>query len=354
MADSLRKAGVDAEAYHAGLEDSARNRVQDRFQSEDGVVVVATNAFGMGIDKPDVRFVAHADLPGSVEAWYQEIGRAGRDGLPARVLTLYGLQDISLRRRWINLSGADQAHKRVENQKLDALVALCEAPLCRRQSLLAYFGEASEPCGNCDLCLEAPAREDATVAAQKVLSAIWRTGQRFGSRHVIDLLRGTETDRIRQFGHHQLKTFGCGEELSIQAWTTLILQMSAAGLIVPDITRHGVLTITGPGEAVLRGRQSFHRRVPTLTRRKKQKPTADPSPLAEADQRLYEALRALRNRLAREANVPAYVIFPDRTLLHMVAMKPRTRTALLAVHGVGERKLRAHGQPFLDLMNEWP
>ncbi|SDH64272.1 DNA helicase RecQ [Roseospirillum parvum] len=354
LADSLRKAGLDAEAYHAGLEDAVRNRAQDRFQTEDGVVVVATNAFGMGIDKPDVRFVAHADLPGSVEAWYQEIGRAGRDGLPAEVLTLYGLQDISLRRRWIAMSEADAAHKRVENQKLDALIALCEAPDCRRQSLLAYFGETAEPCGNCDLCLEAPEREDATVAAQKVLSGIWRTGQRFGTRHVIDLLRGTETDRIRQFGHHELKTFGCGGELSIQAWTTMILQMSAAGLVVPDITRHGVLTITERGERVLRGRETFHRRVPTLTPRgKRRKEAPDPVVQNAADQGLYDALRALRTRLAKEADVPAYVIFPDRTLLHMAATKPRTTEALSAVHGVGEKKLATYGPAFLAVIAEW-
>ncbi|GAB6054565.1 DNA helicase RecQ [Magnetospira thiophila] len=351
LAEGLRKAGIDAEAYHAGLGDDVRNAAQDRFQTEDGVVIVATNAFGMGIDKPDVRFVAHADLPSSIEAWYQEIGRAGRDGLPAETLTLYGLQDISFRRQQINSSEADADHKRVENQKLDAIVGLCEAPDCRRQTLLSYFNESAGPCGHCDLCLGDAPREEATVEAQKVLSAIWRSGQSYGARHVIDILRGTVTDRIVERGHDQLKTFGVGADLTIQAWTTLILQMSAAHLITPDIANYGVLRILERGNRVLRGHESFSRRKPTLVAGGKRKAVKAPPPeLADLDEDLYLRLRQLRTALAKEADVPAYVVFPDRTLQEMAARQPTTLDQLAALHGIGEKKLQRYGAQFLDVI----
>ncbi len=355
LAESLRRDGVDAFAYHAGMEDSRRNEVQDRFQSGDGIVVAATTAFGMGIDKPDVRFVAHADLPPDIESWYQEIGRAGRDRMPAETFTLYGLQDISLRRRQIAGSESDDDRKRVQHQKLEAIIGLCEAPECRRQTLLSYFNEDSGPCGNCDLCLGEAPKEDATVEAQKVLSAIWRTGQRFGAHYVIDVLRGTATELVLQRGHEGLKTFGCGADRGMPEWNTIILQMSAAGLVVPDITRYGVLTITDRGEAVLRGRETFQRRRPTLVRagKRSRKAKIEATPSGDADAGLYERLRELRARLAKEAGVPSYVVFPDRTLHELAARRPTTMAALAGVHGIGEKKLARYGALFLAVIEEW-
>ena len=355
LAAALVGDGFDAVAYHAGMEDGRRNAAQDRFQREDGVVVVATIAFGMGIDKPDVRFVAHADMPSSIEAYYQEIGRAGRDGLPAEAFALYGLADIGLRRRQIDDGDASDERKRVENQKLGALVGLCEAPTCRRQTLLAYFGETTEPCGNCDLCTGGAKREDASVEAQKVLSAVLRSDERFGAGHIVDILRGAETEKIKRNRHDQMKTFGVGRESPAEHWRTLILQLSAAGHLELDLTRYGALRITPSGREVLFGRAAFERRKPTLKGRRpaaKARLKAPPPEAADFDPGLFEALRTLRTETARRLNVPAFHVFPDRTLREIAARRPATLAEMAAVHGIGAAKLEKFGQAFLDVVKD--
>jgi ATP-dependent DNA helicase RecQ len=355
LAAALVADGFDAVAYHAGMDDGPRNAAQDRFQRDDGVVVVATIAFGMGIDKPDVRFVAHADMPSSIEAYYQEIGRSGRDGLPAEAFTLYGLSDIALRRRQIADGDASEERKRVENQKLGALIGLCEAPTCRRQTLLAYFGEQPEPCGNCDLCAGGAVREDATVEAQKVLSAALRTGERFGAGHLVDVLLGHDTEKIRRNRHDQLKTFGVGRDQTAEAWRTLILQLSAAGHLELDLERYGALRITPSGREILFGRATFERRKPTLKGRRpaaKSRLKAPPPEAADIDAGLFEALRDLRTETARRLKVPAYVVFPDRTLQEIAARKPTSLAEMAGVHGVGASKLEKFGQAFLDVVRE--
>jgi ATP-dependent DNA helicase RecQ len=355
LASSLGDAGYHALAYHAGMSAEDRARNQDVFLQEDGVVMVATVAFGMGIDKPDVRFVAHAALPKSIEAYYQEIGRAGRDGAPATTLTLYGLDDMRLRRLQIEESDASDEQKRVERQRLNALVALCEAPRCRRQTLLAYFGETAEPCGNCDLCIEGVQSFDGTVEAQKLLSAIARTGERFGTEHLVNLLVGDETDAVRRFRHNTLKTFGVGKDRSKNEWRSLLRQIYAAGLVSLDISEYGRWTITERGDAVLRGRERIELRSDVLTkpadRRRRRALEADA--VVPGDDPLLLALKALRTRLAKGENVPAYVIFSDRSLLDMAARKPTTRHAFASVHGVGQAKLDRYADAFLAVVQEY-
>ena len=354
LAEYFTAQGFLSLAYHAGLDNAERGRRQDLFLKEDGVVMTATIAFGMGIDKPDVRFVAHAALPKSIEAYYQEIGRAGRDGLPADTLTLYGTDDILLRRRQIDESEASDEQKRIERQRLNSLVALAEAPRCRRQVLLAYFGEEAEPCGNCDVCLDGVETFDGTIAAQKALSAMIRTGERFGEVHLVAVLTGEATENMVRFGHDKLKTFGCGKEFTKSQWRAIFRQLLATGLADVDLSEHGRWFVTEAGVELLKGRRevTFRRDVVENAREKKSKKSAraekiTAAGLDAAESDLLAALKAERAALARELNAPAYVVFADRTLIEMARAKPRTRGELGEIHGVGAAKLARFGDAFL-------
>jgi ATP-dependent DNA helicase RecQ len=353
LSAALREHGVNALAYHAGMDQGARGRHQDMFLQEDGVVMVATVAFGMGIDKPDVRFVAHASLPKSIEAYYQEIGRAGRDGAPADTLTLYGMDDIRLRRLQIEESTASDEQKRIERQRLDALVSLCEAPRCRRQTLLSYFGETSEPCGHCDLCEGDIRTFDGTVDAQKILSAIARTGERFGAEHIVSILMGEETEGVRRHGHAKLKTFGVGKERPKQDWRSIMRQIYASGLVQVALDNFGCWTITDRGDRVLRGGESVVLRSDVLNTRETKK-VRRASAIQESglapDDPVFVKLKALRTELAKSENVPAYVVFSDRSLIDMALRKPRTMDELNACHGVGQAKLQRYGAAFLGVL----
>ncbi|HXD13019.1 MAG TPA: DNA helicase RecQ [Xanthobacteraceae bacterium] len=356
LAEYLGQDGINALPYHAGMEPHARSRNQDVFLQEDGMVMVATIAFGMGIDKPDVRFVVHADMPANIESYYQEIGRAGRDGLPADTLTLYGMGDIRLRRLQIDDSEAANEQKRVDRQRLNALVSLCESPRCRRQTLLAYFGETVAPCGNCDFCCDGAQVIDGTIAAQKALSAIVRTGERFGTEHVTNVLVGEDSDAILKFGHDCLPTFGVGKEYGKQEWRSIFRQLHGAGIIALDITGYGTWTITDAGWQVLRGDAKVPLRKDTLKPgRKAARAAATAAALAdggEEDAALFEALRRRRSELAKAQRVAAYVVFADKTLIDMARRKPRTAAEMGAVHGVGEAKLKRYGDIFLEVVRE--
>ncbi|WP_407048939.1 DNA helicase RecQ [Methyloraptor flagellatus] len=361
LADAFSGAGFHALAYHAGLEAAERSRRQDVFLQEDGVVMVATVAFGMGIDKPDVRFVAHASLPKSIEAYYQEIGRAGRDGLPADTLTLYGTDDILLRRRQIDESEASEEQKRIERQRLNGLVALAEAPRCRRQVLLSYFGEDKSPaCGNCDVCVDGIETFDGTIPAQKALSAMVRTDQRFGEVHLIAVLTGETTDQVVRFGHDKLKTFGCGTEFTKVQWRAIFRQILAAGLADVDMANHGRWILTEDGVAVMKGQRSvtFRRdvveaRTEKRGRRAEQREKITAAGLDAVETRLFEALKRERAALARDMNAPAYVVFADRTLLDMARRRPANRTEMSEVHGVGATKLSTFGDQFLRVIRDF-
>ena len=357
-AEWLTRHGVLALPYHAGMAPEARRRNQERFLREDGIVMVATVAFGMGIDKPDVRFVAHLDLPSSIEAYYQETGRAGRDGLPADAWMAFGLGDVVLLRRRIAESEAPEARKTVERRKLDALVAFCEASTCRRVVLLNYLGEKAEPCGNCDLCLEPRETFDATEPGRKLLSAILRTGQRFGITHVTDVLRGEATEKAIQFGHVTLPTFGVGKDVSAQEWKYIARQMASQGLIRIDVERYNVLTVEEAARPLLRGEAKLLLRKPAENHRdrRRRERGAPPPPAgqeAAIDPKLWEALRARRRALAAEQNVPTYVIFHDATLAEIARRKPRSLAAFLEIPGVGERKLARYAGDFMAVVAEF-
>ncbi len=355
-AEWLRRHGVDALAYHAGLDSDERMSRQERFLREDGVVMVATVAFGMGIDKPDVRFVAHLDLPKSLEGYYQETGRAGRDGERADAFMTYGLQDVVQVLRLLDAGDADEQHKRLERQRLDALLAYCETPGCRRQTLLAYFGETlDEPCGNCDTCLSPVDTFDGTVAAQKLLSTVVRTGQRFGAGHVIDVLLGRDTERVRRFGHDRLTTYGIGDEFDQAGWRSVVRQLLATGRLTPDPDGFGGLRLGPRAASVLRGEDDVLLRRDRLVtrargRRGGQQERALGAEVPEADERLFQALRALRTEIARESGVPPYVVFHDRTLREMAALKPHDLSGLTQVSGVGAAKLERYGERFLEVL----
>ena len=348
----LRGEGYDALAYHAGMDKAAREANQTRFQHGEAVVMVATIAFGMGIDKPDVRFVAHIDLPGSIEAYYQETGRAGRDGLPADTLMLYGYEDIALRSRFIEESDAPDPRKRMERRKLDALLGLAETADCRRQALLSYFGDSCAPCGNCDTCAEPPGLFDGTVAAQKALSCIYRTGERFGQAYIVEVLLGVENERIAGFGHDRISTFGIGTEHDNRTWRAILRQLIALRLVDVDLAGHGGLSIAPAGRDFLRDKPVLMLRVPPAPRARRGKVArgAAQSAVPEADRDLFEALRQKRLEIARAQNLPPYVIFHDRTLIELAAARPASRAAMANVPGVGEAKLDRYGPAFLAVI----
>ena len=357
-AEWLTKQGFPALPYHAGLSAEERQANQARFLREEGLVVVATIAFGMGIDKPDVRFVAHLNLPKSVEAYYQETGRAGRDGLPSNAWMAYGLQDVVNLRSMMAKSEADERHKRVEHQKLEAMLGLAELTGCRRQALLRYFGDAlPEPCGNCDNCLAPPTTWDATEASRKAISAAYRTGQRFGVNYLVDVLLGKADERVRRFGHDELPVFGIGTEHSANEWRSLFRQLIARGVLAVDVDGHGSVQLTEAARPVLRGERTLelrHAPVRSGGRRARGGGSGRKPPLeiAPGDRSLWEALRALRRRLSDVAGVPAYVVFNDATLADMIALKPRSTAEMAQVSGVGAAKLERYGDEFLDVIRE--
>jgi len=352
----LTERGVTALPYHAGMSADLRRTNQERFIREDGVVMVATVAFGMGIDKPDVRFVAHLDLPASIEAYYQETGRAGRDGGQAEAWLAFGLADVVLLRRRIAESGAPDERKWVERRKLDAMLHFCEATDCRRVALLAYFGEASKPCGNCDICQEPGTTWDATVAAQKLLSAILRTGQRFGVGHLIDVLRGETTDKVTQYGHDKLPTFGVGQDLGVNDWKLLARQMVSLGYLEVDGDGFNTLAVDQSAKPVLKGLTRLTLRRPTvkLGGKKSRRSYAMQLGPGGVDPDLWNALKARRRELAAEQNVPPYVIFHDATLIEIAHRKPQDLDEFLTISGIGERKVARYGDDFLEVLSRFP
>jgi ATP-dependent DNA helicase RecQ len=355
VADWLCAKGRLALPYHAGLPEQLRRENQARFLREDGVIMVATIAFGMGIDKPDVRFVAHLNVPKSLEAYYQETGRAGRDGLPADAWMAYNLQDVISLRRMMSESDADERFKRITHHKLEAMLGLCELTSCRRQALLAYFGETlPQPCGNCDTCVQPPATWDATEAAQKALSCAYRTGQRFGVNYVIDVLLGRQDERILANRHDRLSTFGIGAGFTASQWRHIVRQLIAQGFLDVDTEGHGALRLTPAARPLLRGEVPLQlRELPAReTARKPAGKSKSPIELDEADRELFEALRARRLQLAREQSVPPYVIFHDSTLRELASRRPLTHEAMRGISGVGEQKLQRFGTAFIAVIQE--
>ncbi len=345
--------GYTALPYHAGLTAEMRATHQRRFQREEGIVMVATIAFGMGIDKPDVRFVAHLDLPKSLEAYYQETGRAGRDGDPAEAWMTYGLQDVAMQSGRIEESLAPLEQKRLEAQKLNALLGYCETARCRRKVLLDYFGEQAAPCGNCDVCIDPPQCFDGTVAAQKALSAALRTGQRFGVAHLVDLLLGKTTEKIGQYGHDRLPTFGVGKELDNRAWRGVFRQMVAAGLLRADLAEHGAIKLTEAAKPVLKGEQTVEMRRPTAKTKVRSGTGSRSAPADDLNSEaaaIYDLLRQWRLEAARTQGVPAYVILHDKTLRELALSRPGSHRELLDVVGLGEAKAERYGDDILRLV----
>ncbi len=357
IATWLAGKGIKALPYHAGMDADKRRRNQERFLREDGVVMVATIAFGMGIDKPDVRFVAHLDLPSTIEAYYQETGRAGRDGAPAEAWLAFGLADVVLLRRRIEESELSDQRKVVSRRKLDSLLQFCESTTCRRVALLAYLGEASQPCGNCDICLEPGETWDATVAAQKLLSVCWRTGQRFGIGHLIDVLRGETTEKVTRFAHEQLPVFGIGQDVDTQAWKSLGRQLVSLGYLIVDSEQFNTLAVSESARPLLKGETTLNMRRPTVkmgrgNRKRGSTETTVAAALTRADVApdLWEALRERRRDIAAVQNLPPYVIFHDATLLAIAQAKPERLEDLLHIPGIGERKMKRYGADFLEVL----
>ena len=353
----LQNNGVNALPYHAGMDAQSRQAHQRRFLMEDDIVIVATIAFGMGIDKPDVRFVAHLDLPSSMESYYQETGRAGRDGQPADAWMVYSLADVVAMRRLLETSNGDAAFKRIQQQKLEALFGFCESVACRRHALLGYFGEEyPDACMNCDTCRQQTETWNGTIAAQKALSCVYRTGQRFGADHLTDILIGNDTERVQQLKHDRLKTFGLGDDLSKTEWRAVFRQLLANGFLTVDMGKISGFRLTEKSGPVLKGIQQVHFRKDPLPvkSRKTLKPSVRKVLEFEDDEQsqLFEKLRLLRLEIARQFKLPPYIIFHDKTLKEMAILKPITRAAMLQVNGVGEQKYQRFGDQFLDAIKD--
>jgi ATP-dependent DNA helicase RecQ len=355
-ADWLCQQGYNALPYHAGMNAQKREENQSRFLREDNIIMVATIAFGMGIDKPDVRFVVHMSIPKNIEAYYQETGRAGRDGLPSNALMIYGINDAALLRNFIENSNAPDIQKRIEHHKLNSLLGLCEAACCRRQVLLEYFSDKCEPCNNCDTCLTPPITFDGTIAAQKAISCVYRTDQRFGVMYLIDVLLGKENERIANFGHDKISTFGIGEEYNKSQWQSIFRQLVAQNLLQVDVTGHGGLKITSNGREFLKEKRTINLRkysgkakIEKRESRRKIKIAID----NEQDQKIYEALKTKRLEIAKAQNVPPYVIFHDKTLIEFAMQKPDNNKDLSQINGVGEKKIQRYGEYFLSVIREY-
>lgn len=353
-ADWLKEKGFNALPYHAGLSDQVRRQNQADFLRKENVIIVATIAFGMGIDKPDVRFVAHLDLPGSMEAYYQETGRAGRDGEPAHAWMIYGLNDVVMRNQMVQSGDGSEEFKRNERSKLDALLGWCETTACRRQSLLQYFGETREQsCGSCDTCLHRPATWNATESAQKLMSCVYRTGQRFGAMYVVDVLLGKSTERILQNQHHKLTTFGLGTDLSQEQWRSVVRQLIVRGFLFSDAERYGALRLTEEARPLLKGEVEVNFRKESKQPKNvysKHTKVSTTAIIEEDDLPLWEALRSCRKRLADEHGIPPYMVFHDSTLMQILELEPTTESEFLHINGVGEAKLDRFGEDFIEVV----